>query len=600
MIVIKNIIINRYRSILNLKIEIDESYNLTAICGENNVGKTNTLRAIDLFFNPIHYDSAIDRPTLKQAQGGGSIDTKITIDFYDSDNFYFYSITRDFKEYVFNKNDGFSGEKYKKNNKSKIYKEKMTDKEIKEILEMIEFRYIESININIPEIVEQLTEDIIDVEYEGTRMTESKKDLKNAYEKYTTGLQNILDVFSKSITGTFNEFKDNWNISFTVPKSIDTFRDLISDDVQLYIDDKGCNGVEQKGSGLQRLAVILLNFEILRRLKKKKNIIICIDEPDIYLHEGLQKKLMNFLEDNSNSMQIIYTTHSKIFINAYSLKNVILLGSKIYEQYSARKKKNINVSETIFINIEENNGYKKICEHLGIEKNTYNILEKYNILVEGGCDKKYLEELGKYFGLSIPKIISMNGIDNCEKFLSFYDSYYKNNILSFKPVIKILFDNDEAGKKVYEKINKQINTSHYRYIDLETYKVKNFKGEDEGNHEIEDLLYPNILCFLVNEFLSKMKLTKISEKNFEEKINKKSFSSDGALALLEHEKNDNNPNDGNRISFTSSSKATNNFKSSIAEMFNILGERKLLEMMEKNKIKYPYVEEFVAKLLKFN
>ena len=165
----------------------------------------------------------------------------------------------------------------------------MTDKEIKEILEMIEFRYIESININIPEIVEGLTEDIIDVEYEGTRMTESKKDLKNAYEKYTTGLQNILDIFSKSITGTFNDFKDNWNISFTVPKSIDTFRDLISDDVELYIDDKGCNGVEQKGSGLQRLAVILLNFEILRRLKKKKNIIICIDEPDIYLHEGLQK-----------------------------------------------------------------------------------------------------------------------------------------------------------------------------------------------------------------------------------------------------------------------------------------------------------------------
>lgn len=300
MIAITNINIKRYRSILNLEFTLDNSYNLVAICGENNVGKTNTLRAINLFFNPDNYEISTDRPTLKQSQGGASIDPKIMIEFYDSDTDFYFLVTRDLKEYEFNRNDGLSGEKYQKSKTGKTKKsatKKSLDKgELANFLSMIEFRYIESININIPEIVEQLTEDIIDVEYRGTRMTDSKKALKDAYDNYTSGLQNILNVFSESITGTFNDFRNNWNISFGVSKSIDTFRDLISDDVELYVDDKGCTSVEQKGSGLQRLAVILLNFEILKRLKKKKNIIICVDEPDIYLHEGLQRKLMSFLK----------------------------------------------------------------------------------------------------------------------------------------------------------------------------------------------------------------------------------------------------------------------------------------------------------------
>ena len=96
---------------------------------------------------------------------------------------------------------------------------------------------------------------------------------------------------------TVMNFKSNWNVTFKVPSSADTFRDLISDDVELLIDDKGCRGIEQKGSGLQRLAVILLNFEILKRIKHKKSYILCVDEPDIFLHDGLQKKLMEFFKE---------------------------------------------------------------------------------------------------------------------------------------------------------------------------------------------------------------------------------------------------------------------------------------------------------------
>ena len=51
MIRIENIQIKRYRSINDLTLNIDKNYNITTICGQNNVGKTNVLRAISLFFN---------------------------------------------------------------------------------------------------------------------------------------------------------------------------------------------------------------------------------------------------------------------------------------------------------------------------------------------------------------------------------------------------------------------------------------------------------------------------------------------------------------------------------------------------------------------
>lgn len=75
--------INSFRSILKLKLRIQSEPNLISICGENNVGKTNTLRVLNLFFNPDEYDLSLDRPTLKQAQGGARIDPKITVTFYD-------------------------------------------------------------------------------------------------------------------------------------------------------------------------------------------------------------------------------------------------------------------------------------------------------------------------------------------------------------------------------------------------------------------------------------------------------------------------------------------------------------------------------------
>lgn len=90
MIRIVNCNISRYRSILSMTMDISRDLNLIALCGQNNVGKTNTLRAINLFFNPETYAPEIDMPKIKHATGGQSIHPKIELTFWDdvTDTYY--------------------------------------------------------------------------------------------------------------------------------------------------------------------------------------------------------------------------------------------------------------------------------------------------------------------------------------------------------------------------------------------------------------------------------------------------------------------------------------------------------------------------------
>ena len=92
MIKIIKINICRFRSIIDLTVDIEQEYGLISICGKNNVGKTNTLRALSLFFNENDYEPSSDMPVLKNATGGAATHPKITVDFYDDKNAIFYSI----------------------------------------------------------------------------------------------------------------------------------------------------------------------------------------------------------------------------------------------------------------------------------------------------------------------------------------------------------------------------------------------------------------------------------------------------------------------------------------------------------------------------
>lgn len=596
--------ISRYRSILSMTIDISQALNSVAICGQNNVGKTNTLRAINLFFCPENYAAEIDMPKIKKATGGQSIHLKIELTFWDDQSDKYFVLCRDMKNYSDNSPEdsltGFSFEMYGKQKKNKS---DLSAEELSELFGQMEFVYIESINTFIPELIGKITDGIIDIEYDKTRFSRSKRELKDAYDKYVEGLSAILGTFANDISDTFRRFRDNWKVEFIVPKNSETFRDLISEDVKLSLNDNGSIGVLDKGAGLQRLATILLKFEMLSRVDRKKNVFVCIDEPDAHLHEGLQRKLKSLFDEKSNYMQLFFTTHSKIFINEYNMQNVFLLDSKYYEQYSTRKKKNINVMETLLVDINEQNGYDKICSHLGIESVNYELLQPNNLLVEGNCDKKYLTELIKFFGFSCPNIESLNGADNAIKYLEFYNSYYHNNTSIYKPKIKIIFDNDTKGRELYNKVR----TNHYQYIEVNAILLQNHMNNgntnvehNNTNNEIEDFIYPEVMVFLVNLLLERKNMTKLDVKTICRKIHIASFSAKGILELYEYEKNSSNPDTGAEISFISSGNQTNRVKEGLAGMFNLEANKVILSLINECNAKYPYVKEAINELCNFS
>lgn len=601
MIKITEIQINRYRSILSLDVKFSNDNNLVAICGKNNVGKTNTLKAIRLFFQPDEFNTN-DIPTIKMATGGQSVYPKITITFIDSSTSIYYCITRAFKNDV-DINNELAGYSYSIKGKSKVNKTTLTSNDITAFLEKIYFVFIDSVNVFLPDLIGKITDDMISVQYDRARFSVTKKNLKKSYDNYVDGLQKILDTFANDISATFSGFNSDWKIKFQVPRNSETVKDLISNDVSLLLDDNGSFNVQSKGAGLQRLTAILLYFEMIKRLKNRKEIILCIDEPDVFLHDGLQKKLKRLFDERCTQMQIFYTTHSKLFINQYNMKNVLLLDSKIYDQFSVRKNKNISVTETVKIDLSDDEGYKKICNHLGIEQTNYDILDRKNLLVEGGCDKKYISELSNYYGFTTPQIISMNGADNALKYLEFYNSFYKDSTCAYKPLVRVVLDNDGKGREIASKIH----SKNFSYITVQVHIIQNFCGDAETsltnnstNNEIEDLVYPEIVCFLINRILKIKKMKQISVKKVSSSINKKSFRTKGILALCEHEKNEVNPDDGHTLSFVSSSDASNRIKDGMSGLFCLEANKEFLELMRKCEAQYPKAKEEIKAIVTFD
>lgn len=585
---ISKVQIQRFRSILDMKFSISDCNMPVAICGQNNVGKTNTLRAINLFFNPDNFNPNTDIPELKKAQHGGSYLPKISLEFSSIGNqSQKIKIIRDFSK--IDDCNGLIGYQIQRGTNRKLLIE-----EINDFLSEIEFRLIKSIDVNIPELVNDLTSDMLDIKFDKSRFVAAKKELKDVFELYAGLLQDILNSFSSEISNTFHIFKDNWNVSFNVPKKADKFRDIISNDVELKIDDRSGIGISNKGSGLQRLAVILLNIELIKRIfpKKKNSYILCIDEPDIFLHSGLQKKLYQFIIDSG--FQTFYTTHSEYFIDK-NLRNIVFLEGMLSHKFSKRKNREIYYLDTKLVPLNNEDGYKKICEHLGIEPVFISdpVLAKYNILVEGECDEKYLKKLAEYYNINFNEvnIIIAKGANRIISMLDVYNSFYSYR--NEKPIIHVLFDDDDAGFPEYTSLNEKLKKDFFRNIAIKSYIIKNYDGasSNQGNYEIEDLMYPEIICLVLNIFLEKHNMTRIDTDKVIETNCSKRFIRKGILNVCEM--------------YTSLLNTDNmlsprqvQVKGEMCELFDITNPQ-IRNVLDQARINHPKVEEFVHNIFDF-
>lgn len=487
--------VKRFRSLMDVKIDINDSLPV-AICGENNIGKTNFLRALNVFFNhPFKddvYDPKEDIPhhIYYGSQGAGA-KTELTGTF----NWEGKSVSL---KVTFH------------NDRSVTYQlagKAVADNVVIELLANFHFLFVESHNIDLPSLISVVLERDGLLPLDAKR-TKQSLPLAKLAEFITLSQKAIADI-EKNINSCFEKLTDfdgvlkgkEIRIQFA---EFEKLRDVIKTMTSITLYDGNNHGIASKGSGAQR-AVFLSLMQFISK-SSKKSIIWGIDEPEAFLQPRLQRKVSQVLSEivAEQKQPVILTTHSQHFINLSNLGSTHIFVGEIEERKYRRR------PDHVFYEINTKpqdcaSDFEKaqsIKSHLGISNNDGWEVMPYNIIVEGEEDKKYLATLMASLNLPVPNIVWSGGASKFAGYLQYYNSFSED--LSYKPVFRCLLDNDQEGREQAKKIKA------YKHLEVSKVNLPRFDGalpsRNVGeNWEIEDFLPPEVIVAAINSILRKAK-----------------------------------------------------------------------------------------------
>lgn len=118
---------------------------------------------------------------------------------------------------------------------------------------------------------------------------------------------------------------------------IEEMKDIFSSGVCLSVDDGVDTDVLAKGHGLQRCIVFTLLQSLIMNERNQliksedysavghHHIILAIEEPELYIHPQLCKLFYDVMKEFSQTDQVIYSTHSPLFIDAFEYDKIAIV-----------------------------------------------------------------------------------------------------------------------------------------------------------------------------------------------------------------------------------------------------------------------------------
>lgn len=502
---IKSITIKNFRS---FQYESFNFQDLMVLVGENNSGKSNILKALNLFFSNIK--------TLEE-ECFNNIEEKIII------RVLFNRITPQIrkiyskyilddnesilikKEYYFNQDPG--GKVFALMNKEKITKDDKKTFEISDFEEINEYKYNESKKycwnenpfgfagsvevgygadfLYIP-AVKNIKEETKSKEFEELinvmlNQILYDKDFIKRYEALCrllitskSGKDERLDEIKKleeDLSERLSKYMKNTSMKLEVsPPDIE---DFLKKNTRLLVDDGVITSVESKGHGLQRSVIFVIFQAYADSLKKRieekkertKSFIFGIEEPEIYLHPQMQRTLLKILKEISRNDQVIFTTHSSFFVDVVNYKSINIV-TKNDQSIGTKITQCIN---EIFTEEIEKKEFQLLNE-FDPERNEMFFGRKV-LLVEGDTEKVVFPLVAQKMGSNF--IFSENNI-------SIIETGGKGNLILFAKVLNafklsyiIICDEDVYEEEKYvgtceqckEKVNNR-NSSKKRLFEL--------------------------------------------------------------------------------------------------------------------------------------
>ncbi|MGU8942204.1 AAA family ATPase [Clostridium perfringens] len=226
-----------------------------------------------------------------------------------------------------------------------------------------------------------------------------KERTKNDYFKDESELniftgQNLYNDVLNLLCGDYKdrihlrEFEDFLGENFFDGKTISLIPKIKSDVLHVKIGEEKEYPIHELGDGIQ--SIIILTFNLYAN--KGKDVLFFIEEPELYLHPGLQRKLIDvFLSEEFDTYQYFITSHSNHLLDLSLDTNgisVYKFKKEISNSIPEDKEKEIEAEFSIE-NVK--NDDMSLLEELGVNSSSI-FLSNCTIWVEGITDRLYIRK----------------------------------------------------------------------------------------------------------------------------------------------------------------------------------------------------------------
>lgn len=456
---ITRIEIENFRSI-EAKAQIFVSAAFTSFVGPNNVGKSNVLRALNLFFNRetepgIGFNPAVDickshkkspanislllaLDPAKDKKLIAHLDAKLPGEFRNASlNISLRCYPSGTLQYTYTNAKG---------------QRKSSPDVVMPIVQMIQAyidcSYIPAIKDYKTIINSAMMRKIVAATFQGwgkgIQVSTALGKHKQQFQKVLEQLQKILDGSGEDVSSIVNSVVPKIKrLDFSLP-----YNDLgeFLGKLNLEITEDGLSekvGLDGEGSGIQSFTIFsMLRLLYLLRPKntyKKTQFIWLIEEPETFMHHDLQRKTYSKLRDYAKEGQIFITTHSPVFLDKRNASHAL----HVTKDKSTTEIKTINTQKLMEV----------VGGSLGVSLQDFTHFNRFNILVEGDSDVRILKGLNELFAAAgddkvldgaACNFVSCNGATPIPHFFSLYSVF--NRYASFLAV----FDRDPAGLAAYQ------------------------------------------------------------------------------------------------------------------------------------------------------
>lgn len=490
---VKNLEVFNFRSCINTKICIDT---YTALIGYNNAGKSNIISALKFLIDP----SSVKSFPLSGNINNSSEEIIVTCELHNINE---VSLS------ILDPTHATKIRPFITNNILKIRKKSFLDKNKQKFqIQLFNGNTWEDNPAGIENSIIELFPSLIHIEAMSDAVEDSTKsktttsigkllaliseeiinEHKASFEQSILNLKNLIEYNGESRitalsdidTGINNILNQIFpNISVKVDFSTPDITEILkSGTLKIFENGNDLRDFSGFGHGAQRsiqIALIRYLADIKKNPLHTKTTMICIDEPELFLHPSsiniIRESLIKLSE---NGYQIIFSTHSASLLSASKAMDAI----QIYKTNNGTQARHpLNQA----LRLEDYAPQlKKVFE---LNNASHIFFSEKILLVEGATEDSilslvYEKILLKSFNLSNLAIIPLHGKDNLAK------TYKLLKNMGFR--VKILTDLDYIGCC---KKNDFVNSENEDFFESFRSKIENLKEEEKSQLRLETSQY---------------------------------------------------------------------------------------------------------------